>query len=249
MRTRGSISFPSADERGHGAKRCLPGSGRGFLSARLRAFLRDRRGVAAIEFALGTVALISVSALCFDLYSRVRAEAACGRMAAAMAEHVSRDVTLDGRQMKALGEFLYQHDLGIPASLVYVITAIRQPADPDDPPEVVYTDDTLRIGDEGVAADLAAGCPRHVDADRRPALPDGFVMSPDEIVLIAEVCVRLTREGSLTGRFLAGDVYRVHALPFRVPGETPAAPVHAERSGGRGSDALASLRTGEVARA
>ena len=55
-------------------------------------------------------------------------------------------------------------------------------------------------------------------------------MNPGEVLVIAEVCARLTREGSLTGRFVAGDAHRVHALPARDRKEPPAAPATGEEA-------------------
>lgn len=34
---------------------------------------------------------------------------------------------------------------------------------------------------------------------------------------MVELCARLTRAGSLTGRFISSDIYRHHAVPERVP--------------------------------
>ena len=125
-------------------------------------------GVATIDFALGSVVLLVGSALCFDLYSRIKAECALARVVVTMADYVSRDPAPDGNEMTALGRFLYQHDLGVPANLVYVVTAVHQPAG-DSSPAVLWTDDAIRIGDEAVTEELAANCPRHVTGAGRRA--------------------------------------------------------------------------------
>ena len=197
----------------------------------MRAFTRDSCGAAGIELALGAAVLFSVSLLCFDLYSRIQADTAVARMAVTMADYVSRDTNPDGDEMEALGRYLHRHELGVPADLVYVITALHQPlGDPLPAVALLWSDDTIRIGDDTtVTEDFASGCPRFI-ADGGANLPDGFTMLPDEVVVIAEVCARLTREGSLTGKFVAGDIYRLHALPAREPGQTPAEPVYADRS-------------------
>ena len=125
-----------------------------FLLVRLHGFARDPRGSASIELAIGSVVLISAAALSFDLYSRIKADTAVARMAITMADYVSRDVDPDGNEMKALGVYLYDHELGVPANLVYVVTALHQP--PGDPrPDVVvlWSDDTIRIGDSAVTED------------------------------------------------------------------------------------------------
>ena len=220
----------------------LPGSVRSGLSASgsplalLRIFARDPRGGASIELALGAVVLVSVSALCFDLYSRIKADTAVARIAVTMADYVSRDVAPDGGEMDALGRFLHEHELGLPAALVYVVTALHQPSgDPLPAVQVLWSDDTIRIGDEAVTEDIADECAHFTDFTDdggNATLPDSFLpMSPDEVLIIAEVCVRPTREGFLTGKFIAGDIYRLHALPARDPGQRPTAPVYAERDG------------------
>ena len=179
--------------------------------------------------ALGAVALIGVSAVCFDLYSRVNADTAVSRMAATMADYVSRDAAPDGAELAALGTFLHEHELGVPADVAYVITALRQPAgNPLPAVEVLWSDDSIRVGDATTTAALASGCARRITEDDQAnlhaALPATFTMAAGEVLVIAEACARLTREGSLTGRFVAGDIYRFHAVPVRDPGNPPSAP-------------------------
>ena len=198
--------------------------------SRLRAFARDTRGAAAIELALGAVVLVALSALCFDLYSRVSADTAGVRMAVTMADYLSRDATPDGDELAALGAFLHEHELGVPADLVYVLTAFRQPSgDPRPAIEVLWTDKSIRIGDTDTTATLAGNCTRYVDDEGTGTLPTGFSsgMAAGEVLVVAEVCARLRREGSLTGRFVTGDIYRVHAVPARDPDEPPSAPAYA----------------------
>ena len=190
-----------------------------------RSFVRGQRGSASLELALGAVALIGVAVLCFDLYARVSANTAASRMAVAMADYVSRDAAPDGDELKALGSFLHEHTLGVPADVAWIITAFRQPAgNPLPSVEILWSDDSIRIGDATTTAALAGGCPRHVTAADAADLPAGFAMDAGEVLVIAEVCARLTREGSLTGRFVAGDIYRHHAVPVRDPSNPPSAP-------------------------
>ena len=191
----------------------------------LISFVRDRRGSASVELALGAVALIGVSAVCFDLYSRVAADTTVSRMAATMADYVSRDTTPASAELAALGAFLHEHELGVPADLVYVITAFRQPAgNPRPAVEVLWSDNSVRVGNTTTTAALAGGCARRITASNTADLPATFAMAAGEVLVIAEACARLTREGSLTGRFVAGDIYRLHAVPVRDPGNPPAAP-------------------------
>ena len=199
------------------------------------AFVRDSRGAATIELGLGAVALISISTLCFDLYSRVKADTAAARMAVTMADYVSRDTAPNGDEMAALGRYLHSHELGVPADVVYVVTALRQPpGDPLPAITVLWSDasTSLRVGDSTATTSIAAECPQFGAEGGAADLPSGFAMSPGEVIIIAEVCARLTREGSLTGRFVAGDIYRLHALPAREPDTIPAKPVHTAWNGG-----------------
>ncbi len=194
---------------------------------RLRSFVSGNRGSAAIELALGAVVLLSAATLCFDLYSRIRADTASGRLASVMADYVSRDAKPNGDELKALGKVLYKHELRLPADLVYVITAFRRP--PDDPPQAatkLWSHDTIRFGDETATSTLAGDCPRYVADGEGSGLPSEFdgAMAKGEVLIVVEICARLTREGSLAGRFIGGEVYRLHAVPHRDPGTPPSKP-------------------------
>lgn len=165
------------------------------MRAARRGFRSGQRVAASIELALGAAALLTVAAACFDLYSRVKADTAVARMAVVMADYVSHDVAPDGDKMKALGRFLQQHELGVPADVVFVISAIHQP--PGDPqPEVrlLWSDDAVRIGDSAVTTALVGKCARRVEGDpKQPKLPAEFTpMRKNEVVIVAEVCARLT---------------------------------------------------------
>ena len=197
-------------------------------------FFRNTRGGVPIELALGAVVLVSAAALCFDLYARVEADTSITRMAVTMADYVSREAAPDGGEMSALGEFLRDHELAVPADLVFVVTALRQPSgDPRPGVVVLWSDDSIRFGDSTVTGQLAADCAQFADADGTADLPDHFTMADDEVIVVAEVCARLTREGFLTSTIFAGDIYRLHALPARDPGQPPAAPTHSGRNGGQ----------------
>lgn len=203
----------------------------------LHAFARGTRASAGIELALGAAVLIPIAALCFDLYARVAADTSGTRCAAVMADYVSRGPdtatnTLDGAALEDLGEFLHNNAFGAPADLVFVLSALRQPpGDPAPAVEVLWSDGSapLRFGDATVTTALAADCSRFVTTSggsSTATLPAGFTMAAGEVIVVAEICARLTRVGSLTGRFVAGDVYRHHVLPAREPALGLPAPVH-----------------------
>ena len=201
----------------------------GSVRAAIRRFARSSRGGAVIELALGAVVLTAAAAACFDIYSRITADTALGRMAVTMADYVSLETAPQKAELRTLGEFLHDHELDVPADLVFVITAIHQPPGTPLPPVQVLWQppdgphEIIEFGNASVTANLANNCARYVDSTNTVTLPTGFTMQEDEVVIIAEACARATVQGSLTGVF-AGDMYRVHALPFRDTTQTPAPP-------------------------
>lgn len=191
--------------------------------------------------------LVSAAALSFDLYSRITADTAAARMAVTMAEYVSHDTAPDGSQMQKLGEFLVDHELDSRAHVAFVVTAVHQPSGSPLPPvrKLWSEDQQLRFGDGTETEELARDCARHIGDGGVPSLPAGFEpMLEDEVVIIVEVCARLTGAGFVTQEFVAGDIYRLHALPFRDPSQQPAAPAFATR---RGPTMIASVDDAPVA--
>ena len=223
----------------------------------LRAFARGTCAAAALELAIVTpVLLTSVAFPSFAFYKRVEADTVGAQLAATMADYVSRgpdigEDTLDGNALKDLGTFLHEHVLGVSADLVFIVSALRQPAgNPAPDVEVLWSDTTLRFGD-GADDDPANGldcASRFVEKDANDAtvnvatLPSGitaadFTMRAKEVLVVAEVCIRLTGLGALSG-VAFGPVYRHHVLPARAPGLFPdKEPVYALR----GAPALAGL--------
>ena len=191
-----------------------------------RAFARDSRGGAAIGMALGAAAMISIATLGFDLYSRIKADTTAARMAAVMADYVSRETAPDGAHLDALGDFLKQREFRVPADVVYVISVVREP--PGTDPATVSWVDTIRLGDTTATGAVAGSCGQFGAAGGAATLPAGFTMAEREVIVIAEVCARLRREGSLTGRLITGDVYRLHALPARDPDLASSSPTRPE---------------------
>ena len=202
----------------------------GSVRTAIRRFARSSRGGAMIELALGAVVLTATAAAGFDIYSRVTADSALGRMAATMADYVSLEATPQKAELRTLGEFLHDHELGVPADLAFVVTAIhQQPGTPLPPPRVLWKHDEpaptgLRFGNASVTAALVNDCARYVGSANAVTLPTAFTMLADEVLIIVEACARPTVQGSLTG-VLVGDMYRVHALPFRDSTQQPAPPV------------------------
>ena len=191
-----------------------------------RRFAIESRASAGIELAIGSVALLAVAMLCFDLYSLVRLGTASARSATVMADYVSREREPDGEQVAALGQFLYETEFRSPADLVFVISAASGPRD-GTPAEVLWSDNTLRIGDPDTTEHLAEVCDQLGEQRWRGDL-SGMQIASGEIVVVAEVCAQPQREGALSGQLIGSDFYRLHLLPAREWGQDLAPPVYAE---------------------
>ena len=201
-------------------------------SGPLRAFVLDTRASAGLELAIGAFVLVSVAALCFELYSRVEADTAAARVAATMADYVSRGPDTDGgtlerSALKDLGKFLRKHALDDAGDFVLVVSALRRGAGTRKV-EALWSD-TLHFGKRKITRELAPECPRFVRMSKkgkaRPAkpLPGKFTLAAGEVVAVVELCAR---PGGAAGS-LAGDIYRHHVLPVREPEKAFPAPASA----------------------
>lgn len=186
------------------------------VNSRIVSFLRDTRG-SAIELGIGSVVVFAILVLSFDLYSRINAQTTALRIAATMADFVSRDEAPDLARMRSLGQFLHDHELRAPGSMVFVVSAFHRPTI-DDPTQLLWSNDSIRIGDPDTTRDIAVSCPGQVDSDDNPDLAAGFAMDPGETLIVVEVCMRLSMQGSFTGKFVAGDLYGLYAVPARATG-------------------------------
>ncbi|MYF30519.1 MAG: hypothetical protein F4169_17055 [Gammaproteobacteria bacterium] len=204
-----------------------------FATNTLRAFALDTRASAGIELAIGAVVLVSVAALCFDLYTRVEADTAAARVAATMADYVSRGPdtegdALDRSALKSLGQFLREHSLGASDAVLVVSALRRDPGTARRAVKVLWSD-ILHFGRKKVTRKLAPGCSRFVQTSKkgraRPAkpLPGRFTLAAGEVVAVVELCAR---PGGAAAR-LAGDIYRHHVLPVREPEKAFPAPAKA----------------------
>lgn len=196
--------------------------------ARLSRFRRGARGSASIELAIGGFVLITIAMLAFDFYALVRADAAGARMAVTMADYLSFETAPDGDELEALGRYLHEDELGVPAVLVYVISAVRQPPGEDVPSAVLWDDDSIRFGEDEATASLLADCRLHAAERWRDRLigdgPERFALDANEVIFVVEVCARPLREGMLTASFVSGDIYHLHAAPTRDMTRAPARP-------------------------
>ena len=184
------------------------------MNSRLASFFRDTRG-SAIELGIGTVVVIAISMLSFDLYSRINSQTAALRIAATMADYVSRDEAPDLGRMRSVGQFLHDHELQAPGALVFVVSAFHRPT-AADPIQLLWRNDSIRIGEAATTQDIAANCPGQVDSEGNPDLAAGFTMDTGETLIVVEACIRLWAQGSFTGTFAGGDIYGLYAVPSRA---------------------------------
>ena len=193
---------------------------------------RDERGSAGLEVAIGAMVVGAIAAVAFDVYAAARVDTAGARMAVTMADYVARDSTPNGNDMSALGQYMHQHVLPAPAHLVFVVSAAHQPTG-GNPPALLWDDDTLRYGDPQETTNLAQECRKRGDSGWRQTLlgdasnPPMVKLPDDTVVIVVEVCAALTLQGSLTGHFVSGNTYRIHAAPVRGKGQQhPASPAY-----------------------
>ena len=194
-----------------------------------RRFVRDTRGSAGIELGFGAAVMLTVTMMCFDLYALVSAGGSGARNSVVMADYVSREATPSGEDLSALAEYLYQSEFDVPVSATYVISAVRRAAG-DDPAELLWSDDTIRFGDDSVTEELAAECATRATQGWKAALlgsPITSGMAEEEVAVVAEVCARPTAQGWLSNWVFTGDIYHMHVLPGRLANQAPAQPVHA----------------------
>ena len=138
--------------------------------SRMRRFARGADGSAGIELGFGSAALLTISMLCFDLYSVVSTDTAGARSAVVLAEFVSLETEPQSNDLAALGEFLYRHEFQAPVNVAYVISAVQRPTGEDERAAVLWTDDTIRFGDEEVTTELAVECAKRGREGWRAAL-------------------------------------------------------------------------------
>ena len=194
-------------------------------------FARDDRASAGIELGIGAVAVLAIAMVALDVYSLTAAATASARAATTMADYVSVEMAPDGDQMAALGRYLYEKEFKAPAELVFLISAVQQPTGDDAAAVALWDDDTIRIGEAEETATLAQECKlRGQQGWRQALLSQGddrsIVLTPNDVVVVVEVCAKLLRQGMLTSRVVTGNIYRLHALPARNTEQPPTQPVY-----------------------
>ena len=166
------------------------------------SWLRDRRGAAAIECALGTVVMITASILALELYRQVSTQTRVTHSAITLAEYASQDEETQTLFIDRLAEFLHVEQFSS-ANAAFIVSAVRQ----DGPtPILLWTREALFGPD---AATSLANCGR-VAQGGTAVLPAALSLTSGEIVIIAEACVEQVT--STTARVL----YAYHITPSRA---------------------------------
>ena len=172
------------------------------MNLRVKGFAAGEGGASAVELGIGVAVVVATFAMVLDLYVRFQADGSVGRAATVMAEYAAVDPAPELSEMQALTEVLNGEVIGVPNDLAIVVSLIRKGA-ASDPPDVIWSDGSFQAGDQ--AGDVAQDCARVADGDTAAALPVG-------LVVVAEACAKLKREGSLSGQFLS-EIYRLYVVP------------------------------------
>ena len=193
---------------------------------------RDERGSAGVELAIGAIVVVTIALIAADFYILTKVGVAGGRIAATMADYVSRERAPNGDEMLNLGQYLHDQELNAPTHLVFVVSAVQQPAG-TGAARSLWVDDTIRFGDADETSALAVECTnRGNDGWRKALLGLGSTAATetlplDTVVIVVEVCVKPSQLGMLTSEFVTGMIYRLHVLPVRDKNQrAPATPVH-----------------------
>ena len=192
----------------------------------LRSFAAGSDATAGIEVGLGAAALLTVSLVCFDVYSVSRVDTAGARSAVAIAEYVSREIAPVRNDISALAQFLHENEFGAPVSVAFVISAVHRPVGATTT-NVLWSHDTIRFGDSTATTELAAECSQRGTQGWRAFLlrpPADSGMTEGETLFVVEACVRPSQQGLLTNLLIAGDSYHLHLLPARDNSALPSAP-------------------------
>ena len=185
----------------------------------LKNYLRDRRGVASIESAIGTVVMIAVSLLAFDLYRLASAQTTIMHAAVSLADTVSRDeppglTEAELRQkmdafVQSLSELLHEEQFPTANANFAVAAVYKDPGNTS--PTALWSKEVVLLGTTNPLTSCEpANQTNEIKLDTNPvALPAEFTMADREIVIVAEVCVERT---STT---FSGPAYAHYIVPSR----------------------------------
>ncbi len=192
---------------------------------RLKNYLRDRRGAAAIEFALGTVVMVSASLLALDLYRLAGMQTTVTHVAVSLADTVSRKepAGLTKRQLllkmyffvQSLSELL--HEEQFPTSNArFAVAAVYKDPGPPASLTMLWSSAVVRrppSSTSPLTSCAPANQTNEIQLETNPVvLPAGFTladMADREIVIVAEVCVERTNTA------FPGPAYAHYIVPSR----------------------------------
>ena len=189
--------------------------------ARLKHYLRDRRGAAAIELALGTVVMVAASLLALDLYLLAGMQTTTMHVAVSLADTVSREEPPGltpaelRRQMsdfvESLSELLHEEQFPT-VNASFVVAAVYKDPGPPSSLTVLWSEEVIVLSDttSPLTSCAAANQTNEIEIPTNPiALPTGFTMEDREIVIVAEVCVERTNTA------FPGPAYAHYIVPPR----------------------------------
>ena len=186
-------------------KRKTPLQGGVALRAAWR-FLRNTRGAAALEGAIGAVVLVTASVLAFNLYTQASVPANGLNAAVTVADYVSREEQPAKSQIDDLATFLHREFFS-QADMAFVVVVVQgktaQGATVQSQ-QWTWTKQILADQNAGPDADLDA-CSRTIGENSLATTPAALKLEAGEIVIVAEVCVK----------HADGVAYYHHILPTR----------------------------------
>ncbi len=180
----------------------------------LKHYLRDRRGVASIEAALGTVAMLTASLLALDLYRLASTQTTTMHAAVTMADTMSRDEQLEALSVQRLAQFLHREQFPT-SNVIFVLSAVyKNPDNPTASPTVLWTERVV-LGPEDGQVPTLTSCSGEgeisIDTlNNSASLPDVFTMSLRELAIVAAVCVERTNTA------MPGAVHAHYIVPARA---------------------------------
>ena len=164
------------------------------LGRALRSFMADRRGAAALETALGTVVMITATALFFDVYNLAATQHTLLHDAISIGDYVSRDEQVSATHIKDLAEFLYTENHS-PLNASFSVSAFR--AESSAKVNLLWTENAT-FGTASTALTTCAQVPT------TPPItpPNGLTLKAGETAIVAKVCVEQDDESVLHASYL-----------------------------------------------
>ena len=195
----------------------------------LKNYLRNRRGAASIEAALGTVVMVAASLLALDLYRLASTQTTITHVAVSLADTVSRTerppwpdpLALTGARLRQRMTGFVQSLSGLlhaeqfpTANASFVVAAVYKDPGPPATLTVLWRETVTLLGTttSSLTSCNPANQTNEIKLHTNPVtLPTGFANAMDdrEIVIVAAVCV----ERTITA--FPGPAYAHYIVPSR----------------------------------